>query len=299
MLHERGRLAIVSVLAAAERLTFTELRDALEMTDGNLSVHLQKLEEKGYVAIDKQFVGRRPQTGCRLTRVGRQAFSQLSRPPGGDRAPGARTGAGLSAGTRAANRKDSGGRRAALRSRPFRASYGKRGPSMQVRMAEHYGMCFGVRDAVDLALGLTRQGPLTILGDLVHNPDVVARMDAAGAVRAGRREEVRTPAVLLTAHGTADRVKLELREQGLQVHDATCPLVTRVHLALRKLVAEGRHPVVIGQPKHVEVRGLVGDLDDYTIILDESDLDQLDERLAQSRTPGSASWPRRRSRWNE
>jgi 4-hydroxy-3-methylbut-2-enyl diphosphate reductase len=152
---------------------------------------------------------------------------------------------------------------------------------MQVRMAEHYGMCFGVRDAVDLALGLAREGPLTILGDLVHNPDVVARMDAAGAVRAGRGEDVRTTAVLLTAHGTADRVKLELREQGLQVHDATCPLVTRAHLALRKLVAEERHPVVIGQAKHVEVRGLVGDLDEYTIILDENDLEQLDSRLAR------------------
>ena len=75
VLHERGRLAIVSALAAVERLTFTELRDALEMTDGNLSVHLQKLEEKGYLVIDKRFVGRRPQTGCRLTRVGRQAFT--------------------------------------------------------------------------------------------------------------------------------------------------------------------------------------------------------------------------------
>lgn len=76
LLHERGRLAIVSVLAAVDRLTFTELRDHLEMTDGNLSVHLQKLEEKGYVAIDKQFVGRRPQTSCRLTKAGRQAFGR-------------------------------------------------------------------------------------------------------------------------------------------------------------------------------------------------------------------------------
>jgi DNA-binding transcriptional ArsR family regulator len=74
-LHERGRLAIVSALAAVPRLTFTELRDTLEMTDGNLSVHLQKLEEKGYVHIDKKFVGRRPQTSCQLTRAGRQAFS--------------------------------------------------------------------------------------------------------------------------------------------------------------------------------------------------------------------------------
>ncbi len=152
---------------------------------------------------------------------------------------------------------------------------------MQVRMAEHLGMCFGVRDAIELALDLTRQGPVTILGDLVHNPDVVARMDAAGAVRVQDRREVRTPAVLLTAHGTADRVKLELRDQGLEVHDATCPLVARVHLALARLVAEGRHPVVIGQPQHVEVRGLVGDLDDYTVIHDAADLAQLDARLGR------------------
>jgi DNA-binding transcriptional ArsR family regulator len=75
LLHERGRLAIVSALAAAPSLTFTELRDMLEMTDGNLSVHLQKLEERGYVAIDKQFVGRRPQTTCRLSATGRAAFT--------------------------------------------------------------------------------------------------------------------------------------------------------------------------------------------------------------------------------
>jgi 4-hydroxy-3-methylbut-2-enyl diphosphate reductase len=140
-------------------------------------------------------------------------------------------------------------------------------------------MCFGVRDAIDLALGLTSEGPLTILGDLVHNPDVVARMDAAGAVRVQRQEDIRTPAVLLTAHGVADRVRLELHERGLAVHDATCPLVTRAHRALARLVVEGRHPVVIGQPKHVEVRGLVGDLDDCTIIQNETDLDQLADRI--------------------
>jgi len=74
MLHERGRLAIVSMLAAVESLTFTELRDGLEMTDGNLSVHLQKLEAQGYIGIDKQFVGRRPLTTCRLSKAGRKAF---------------------------------------------------------------------------------------------------------------------------------------------------------------------------------------------------------------------------------
>ena len=76
LLLERGRLALVSVLAAADSLTFTELRDTLGMTDGNLSVHLQKLEDKGIVAIHKQFVGRRPQTTCKLTKAGREAFAR-------------------------------------------------------------------------------------------------------------------------------------------------------------------------------------------------------------------------------
>jgi DNA-binding MarR family transcriptional regulator len=76
LLHERGRLAIVSVLAAVDSLTFTELRDELEMTDGNLSVHLQKLEERGYVTIAKHFVDRRPQTTCRLSAAGRRAFTR-------------------------------------------------------------------------------------------------------------------------------------------------------------------------------------------------------------------------------
>jgi 4-hydroxy-3-methylbut-2-en-1-yl diphosphate reductase len=149
---------------------------------------------------------------------------------------------------------------------------------MEVRLADHFGMCFGVRDAIKLALRLTRQGPVTILGDLVHNPDVVAELDSAGASRAMDPEEVGTRAVLLTAHGTADRVKSQLREEGHQVHDAACPLVKRVHLALDKLIADGRHPVVIGQLDHVEVRGLIGDLADYTVLEKEEDLEKLSGR---------------------
>jgi 4-hydroxy-3-methylbut-2-enyl diphosphate reductase len=146
---------------------------------------------------------------------------------------------------------------------------------MEVRLAEHLGMCFGVRDAIDLTLQLARTGPVTILGDLVHNPDVVAAMEAAGAGRATKRDEVNTPVVVLTAHGTAARVKLQLVNQGLEVHDAVCPLVTRVHLAVKKLVLEGRHPVVIGQAGHVEVRGLTADLDDFTVLSEEADVERL------------------------
>ena len=146
---------------------------------------------------------------------------------------------------------------------------------MEVRLADHLGMCFGVRDAIALARDLAAAGPVTILGDLVHNPDVVAELDAAGALRARQPEEVRTDTVLLTAHGTAARDRLQLEQAGRQVHDAVCPLVQRVHQALARLQADGRHPVIIGQAGHVEVRGLVGDLDEYTIVLCEEDLEAL------------------------
>src|SRR5436305_14417182 len=76
LLHEPRRLSIISGLAAVASLSFTELRDALEMTDGNLSVHLSRLEEAGFVSIDKQFVGKRPHTTCQLTAEGRKAFAE-------------------------------------------------------------------------------------------------------------------------------------------------------------------------------------------------------------------------------
>src|SRR5207244_6338683 len=101
---------------------------------------------------------------------------------------------------------------------------------------EHLGMCFGVKDAIDLALRLTCQGPLTILGDLVHNPDVVAKMETAGARRVHRQEELQTRAVLLTAHGTAERVKNRLRTDGRQVFDGTCPVAQGARLAPANLV---------------------------------------------------------------
>ena len=76
LLHEPGRLAIVSMLAAAPALTFTELRDTLEMTDGNLSVHARRLEEANYISCHKTFEGRMPKTEYRLTAQGRKALEK-------------------------------------------------------------------------------------------------------------------------------------------------------------------------------------------------------------------------------
>jgi DNA-binding MarR family transcriptional regulator len=74
VIHGRVRLGIMVYLANAETADFTELKTALNTTQGNLSIHLQKLEEAGYVTITKSFLGRKPNTRVRITRPGRKAF---------------------------------------------------------------------------------------------------------------------------------------------------------------------------------------------------------------------------------
>jgi len=74
LIHEKARLGVMSILAARGAALFTELKALLELTDGNLSVHLRVLEEAGYVSIEKKFVGRKPQTTVRLSKKGRLAF---------------------------------------------------------------------------------------------------------------------------------------------------------------------------------------------------------------------------------
>ena len=76
LIHERVRLGIMSALAAGGELTFTELRDMLKATDGNLSVHARVLQEAGYVKVHKAFVDRRPRTTLALTGHGREAFQR-------------------------------------------------------------------------------------------------------------------------------------------------------------------------------------------------------------------------------
>jgi DNA-binding MarR family transcriptional regulator len=75
VIHEKGRLAIMSLLAATPDLAFTELRDTLGMTDGNVTTHIRTLQEAGYIAVAKSYQNNRPLTTCSLTASGRKAFA--------------------------------------------------------------------------------------------------------------------------------------------------------------------------------------------------------------------------------
>ncbi len=75
VIHEKGRLPIMSLLAASTELSFTELRETLQMTDGNLSMHIRTLQEAGFLSVTKSFRNQRPLTTCSLTPSGRKAFA--------------------------------------------------------------------------------------------------------------------------------------------------------------------------------------------------------------------------------
>lgn len=76
LIHEKGRLGIMSMLAASPELSFTELRNTLAMTDGNLTTHIRALQQEGYVSVAKSYQNNRPLTTCSLTPAGRKAFAQ-------------------------------------------------------------------------------------------------------------------------------------------------------------------------------------------------------------------------------
>ena len=147
---------------------------------------------------------------------------------------------------------------------------------MKVTVAKALGTCFGVQDAIDLAMDEAYRNKLTIIGQLVHNPQVVEDLRIRGVIIVDKLDEtISTANVMITAHGAPESLHETARKMGYNVIDASCPLVLRVHKAIAGFVREGFHPVVIGQASHVEVKGIIGDLQDYTIIANEDELSTL------------------------
>ena len=149
---------------------------------------------------------------------------------------------------------------------------------MKILRASHLGMCFGVRDAIALALSQSKTQPVTILGDLVHNETVLKQLRTQGVNIEHQVAEVTTPTVIITAHGTSARTLENVRTHGLQVLEATCPLVHHAHRSVTRLVTDGFHPIIIGKRDHVEVRGVTDDLQEFDVVLTEADVAALRER---------------------
>lgn len=146
---------------------------------------------------------------------------------------------------------------------------------MKVVMAEVMGMCFGVRDALRSLADVDRPERVTIHGELVHNETVLVQLQSRGFHMLGEKEREQIPAterVMITAHGVSQRERQRLSAAGKDLLDTTCPLVERAHQAAQRLQRQGCHVLVIGRPGHVEVQGIIEDLDSYTIIQSPEDV---------------------------
>ncbi len=135
---------------------------------------------------------------------------------------------------------------------------------MQIKLANPRGFCAGVDRAIDIVnLALDQFGsPIYVRHEVVHNKFVVDELRARGAVFVDEIDEIPDDVVVIfSAHGVSQEVQRQAAARHLKVFDATCPLVTKVHLEVTKYSAEGRECVLIGHTGHPEVEGTMGQYD--------------------------------------
>ena len=131
---------------------------------------------------------------------------------------------------------------------------------MKVLIAREAGFCFGVKRAIELVreAKASRSEELTTLGDLIHNPQVVAGLENEGISPARSLEEVKAGALAIPSHGVGPEVRAAAAAKGLEVVDATCPFVARAQEHVSQLHREGHEVVILGDRGHPEVQGLLG-----------------------------------------
>ena len=148
---------------------------------------------------------------------------------------------------------------------------------MKILLAKDAGYCFGVRDAVNLAYSSAKENKnVYMLGTIVHNENVVDDLSRAGARVVDSLDDVPSDKpVLFRAHGTSAKICNEAQGKNLNVIDATCPLVTEIHHEIKKLKAEGRHCIIIGDHEHDEVVGITAQVADAIVVANAAEAKEL------------------------
>ena len=148
---------------------------------------------------------------------------------------------------------------------------------MKVLLAKDAGYCFGVRDAVSLAYETAeKEGEVYMLGHIVHNENVVTELEKTGTKVIDDLNEVpNNKPILFRAHGTVPKVWDEAEKKGINIVDATCPLVTEIHEEVRKLAAENRRIIIIGDHGHDEVNGIMEQVQDSIVVANPEEAKRL------------------------
>jgi (E)-4-hydroxy-3-methyl-but-2-enyl pyrophosphate reductase len=146
-----------------------------------------------------------------------------------------------------------------------------------IKRAKTQGFCFGVAITVKKAEeAVERLGAdVTTLGHVVHNPQMVAALEAKGLKNATTVDEVETGTMFVRAHGLPVEVLDQAKERGLTIIDATCPMVTKIHVQAEKLRDEGYKIVVVGDPNHPEVKGTLSHVPGAWSVTTVEDIDSL------------------------
>jgi len=139
----------------------------------------------------------------------------------------------------------------------------------EIQIANAVGFCFGVKKAIQKAETMEKA---FIFGSLIHNPQEVARLASLNKKIVHSLEDVEDNRVVITAHGLDVKVMGQMKERGLEIIDTTCPLVTKIYNEGLKLESRGLQIVIIGDPKHVEVKGIASRMKNPIIIYHEEDL---------------------------
>jgi 4-hydroxy-3-methylbut-2-enyl diphosphate reductase len=149
---------------------------------------------------------------------------------------------------------------------------------MQVLLAEEYGFCFGVERAVEMVEGALAEGAtVRTLGPLIHNTQEIQRLEAEGVREVGAPGAVSAgETAVIRAHGVTPQVQRELETRAERVIDATCPFVTKVQKLAERAAEQGRDVIVVGNPDHPEMIGVVGYAPKHTrVVRDASEVAQL------------------------
>ncbi len=140
---------------------------------------------------------------------------------------------------------------------------------IQINLARSAGFCFGVRRAIRIARELTAgKQPVRMLGDLVHNETVIDELEAAGIRKIRRLARGQGSILLVRAHGASRALVARARKNGYRVVDATCPMVHEIHRIVRRRDRCGDRIIVIGDRRHDEVQGIIGQIRHQALVID-------------------------------
>ncbi|MDD5432480.1 MAG: 4-hydroxy-3-methylbut-2-enyl diphosphate reductase [Candidatus Omnitrophica bacterium] len=140
---------------------------------------------------------------------------------------------------------------------------------MKINLAKSAGFCFGVKRALKIALETATVGKeICMLGDIVHNEDVVKQISKAGVKKIGRLCQGKEKILLIRAHGASLSTINKAKKLGYEIVDATCLMVKEIHKIAQNMEKKGYRIIVIGDKKHDEVMGIVGQLNSKAIVID-------------------------------